>query len=136
MLFRSLRRSADAFPARGAYLSAPSVLVAEYTARLAALGPGPKIGIAWRGGLPETMGALRSMPHAALAPFTAVPGVHYVSLEFADCTAEIEAFSLAATASNCRAQEVSPCDTCRWSPTRCRKGSWPMKGWPQRTASP
>lgn len=91
---RWLRRSAEAFPECRAYLEAPPALVAEYKARLAEMGPGPKIGIAWRGGLPETLGALRSMPPAALAPFAAVHGARYVSLEFADCTTEFEAAGL------------------------------------------
>ncbi len=90
-----LRRSAEDFPISEAYLCAPPELVAEYRARLAALGPGPKIGIAWRGGLPETLGALRSMPLAALAPVTSLSGARFVSLELADCRAEINAAGLA-----------------------------------------
>ena len=90
-----LRRRAEDFPTSTAYLCAPPDLVAEYRARLVALGPGPKIGIAWRGGLPETLGALRSMPLAALAPVTSLSGAHFVSLELADCRAEINASGLA-----------------------------------------
>jgi len=92
---RWLRRRAEDFPDRPAYLDAPPELVAEYRDRLAALGPGPKIGIAWRGGLPETLGALRSVRLAALASITSLPGMHCVSLEFADCREEIAAAGLA-----------------------------------------
>jgi hypothetical protein len=57
--------------------------------------PGPKIGIAWTGGLKNTFAARRSLSLEALLPVLSVPGVSWVSLQYKDPTAEIEAFQKA-----------------------------------------
>lgn len=77
-----LRRRAGDFPRRRAYLAADPERVGHWRERLAALGPGKKVGLAWRGGLAGTLGAARSLELAALEPLLAVGGVRFVSLEF------------------------------------------------------
>jgi hypothetical protein len=72
-------------------LRADAQRVAVWRERYAALGAGNKIGIAWRGGNPQTRGALRSIALAELAPLIGVPGVQWVSLQHGAADDEIEA---------------------------------------------
>jgi Tfp pilus assembly protein PilF len=78
LLFR--RHHAD-FPSRGAYLCADEARTRAWRERLAALGPGLKVGIAWRGGLLRTGQVQRSLDLAGLAPLLRAPNVHWVSLQ-------------------------------------------------------
>jgi tetratricopeptide (TPR) repeat protein len=65
----------------------------EYWAdRLAALGGGPKIGLSWRGGVPQTGRAKRSIPLGALEPVLRDERIQWVSLQYGDCQREIEDF--------------------------------------------
>jgi len=77
---RYRRRQAD-FPGRGGYLLADAERVRHYRARLAALGPGRKVGIAWRGGLMRTRQTVRSIPTELLAPLLARSDLRFVSLQ-------------------------------------------------------
>jgi tetratricopeptide (TPR) repeat protein len=56
---------------------------------------GPKIGIAWTGGLKTTFAARRSLSLEAMLPVLSIPGVTWVSLQYKDPTAEIAAFKKA-----------------------------------------
>jgi Tfp pilus assembly protein PilF len=87
------RRSAQAFPRHTGYLKADATLIDAWRARLHSLGPGPKIGISWRGGTPLSRVALRSIPLAQWAPVFAVPGARFVSLQYSDGAAS-EALAL------------------------------------------
>lgn len=78
-LARYLRNSEADFPRHTGYLQADAGAVAEWRARLTAAPL--RVGIAWRGGLPSTGRALRSVDPAALAPLLAQPGVQWVSLQ-------------------------------------------------------
>jgi tetratricopeptide (TPR) repeat protein len=53
---------------------------------------GPKIGIAWTGGLKTTFAARRSLSLEAMLPVLSIPGVTWISLQYKDPTAEIAAF--------------------------------------------
>jgi tetratricopeptide (TPR) repeat protein len=75
------RRNLANFPARRGYLQADAGRVQHYHARLAALGPGRKIGIAWRGGLMRTRQAVRSVPPELLGPVLARRELRFVSLQ-------------------------------------------------------
>lgn len=66
------RRSLADFPAHTGYLVADPAKVVHWRERLAALGPGLKVGISWRGGLPQTGASRRSIPLPGGAP-PAVP---------------------------------------------------------------
>jgi len=85
------RRSLADFPRHTGYLKADATRVADWRARLDALGRGPKIGISWRGGAKKTRRHVRSIPLEQWGPLLAVPGVHFVSLQYTDCRAEIGA---------------------------------------------
>jgi tetratricopeptide (TPR) repeat protein len=76
-----LRPSLASFPRHGGYLVADPLRVEAWRSRLDALGPGLKIGLSWRGGMPQSRRALRSIDPAALAPLVAVPGTHFVDLQ-------------------------------------------------------
>ena len=55
-----LRRKPEEFPRHSGYLRAAPEQVAGWRERLQALGPGPKIGLSWRGGVPQTGRGSRS----------------------------------------------------------------------------
>ncbi len=78
---RRYRRSLADFPARRGYLQADAARVEHHRARLAALGPGRKIGIAWRGGLIRTRQAVRSVPPEQLGPLLGRRDLRFVSLQ-------------------------------------------------------
>ena len=77
---RFLRRSEADFPG-AAYLAADEEKSARWAARLSELGPGMKVGIAWRGGLPRTGRSQRSLSFCDLRDLLGVPRVHWVSLQ-------------------------------------------------------
>lgn len=73
------RTGPDAFP-RTPYLKPDEQKVARWRERLAHLGPGPKIGLAWRGGVPNSGRGRRSLSFDGLR--AAVPdSVRLVSLQ-------------------------------------------------------
>lgn len=62
------RRSRPAFDGQRPYLVTDPARVGRVRAELAALGPGLKVGLSWRGGTRGTRSSLRSMPLAACTP--------------------------------------------------------------------
>jgi Tfp pilus assembly protein PilF len=90
---RLLRAELAAFPERRAYLFADAAAAAHWRSQLDALGPGAKIGVSWRGGTAHTRSGMRSLQLAQLAPVFAVPGAHFVSLQFDAEAEEVAAFS-------------------------------------------
>nr|WP_246653994.1 tetratricopeptide repeat protein [Azospirillum formosense] len=86
---RWLRPRFDRFPARPSFLTADPERAAFWRERVDALGPGLKVGIAWRSGLmtAERRGAYA--PLDAWGPVFALPGVVFVTLQYGDCAAEI-----------------------------------------------
>jgi tetratricopeptide (TPR) repeat protein len=92
---RHLRRSAAAFPRRsgeprGFLLAAPE-RVAFWRERLAALGEGRRVGISWRGGVPQTNRGARSLPLDDLLPLLRAPGTRFVSLQYGPAAEELDA---------------------------------------------
>lgn len=84
-----LRPEVSAFRDRGPFLAADPERVADWRARLASMGPGPRVGLLWKSGL---MGGSRSNAFAAFAewaPVLRVPGVTFVNLQYGDCSEEI-----------------------------------------------
>jgi hypothetical protein len=93
-LAQFLRRGAADFPRHAGYLQADPQRVAYWRDRLAALGPGMKIGLSWAGGVRKTRGALRTIALERLGPLLRTPGVHFVSLQYTpQATAEIAAIA-------------------------------------------
>ena len=83
-----LRRDLASVPA-APWLVADPVRVAAWRDRLAALGPGLTVGIAWRTAMltPDHRPCYVPLDH--WAPLFAVPGVHLVSLQYDDAEEEI-----------------------------------------------
>jgi tetratricopeptide (TPR) repeat protein len=54
--------------------------------------PGKKIGIAWTGGLKNTFKDRRSISLETMLPLLKIPGITWVSLQYKDCSDEIEEF--------------------------------------------
>jgi len=94
-LARYLRNSEADFPRHAGYLRADAPAVAGWRTRLA--GAPLRVGIAWRGGLPSTGRALRSLDPEVLGAALRVPGLRWVSLQH-DARAE-ELAALAGCAS-------------------------------------
>jgi ADP-heptose:LPS heptosyltransferase len=84
------RTSRAAFEPARAYLRADASKASGWRERLAALGPGRKIGIAWRGGLFKTGRALRSLTLDQLLPLLRMQEVHWINLQHRDDSAERE----------------------------------------------
>ena len=84
---RYLRPTLDSFPVQNPYLRPDAARKARYQQHLAALGTGLKVGIAWRS---------RKNRHydpcytdlAQWQAVLAVPGVHFINLQYDDCAAE------------------------------------------------
>lgn len=79
---RFFRRSVGAFPVHEGYLHADPARVAHWRDTLAQLGPRPKIGVSWRGGLEGTRRVLRTMDSAMLAPLAAAIDADWVCLQY------------------------------------------------------
>jgi len=89
-LGRWLRRSLDAFPERGSYLVADAERVRYWRDRLDRLGTGPKIGFSWRS---INVSGARSLACTLIEqwrPVLAVPGATFVSLQYDECSDELE----------------------------------------------
>jgi tetratricopeptide (TPR) repeat protein len=84
------RRSLADFPRHDGYLAADPERVARWRERLAALGPGAKIGLSWRGGTRFTRRSLRSLRLVDLLPILSVPGLRFVSLQYGDYAEDFE----------------------------------------------
>jgi tetratricopeptide (TPR) repeat protein len=83
------RRSAAMFPRHEGFLVASPTLVMKWRRRLAALGPGLKVGISWKGGAEPYSQALRSIPLAEWSPILATPGVTFVNLQYGTSRADL-----------------------------------------------
>jgi tetratricopeptide (TPR) repeat protein len=83
----------DSFPRRPC-LAPDAAAVAAWRARLDALGPGPKVGISWRGGTAANYGELRSLP---LADFVRgwPANLVLVDLQYDEATPETAALAAA-----------------------------------------
>ena len=87
---RWLRPSLDRFPHHRGYLRADPAGVARWRDRLAALGPGLKVGICWRSSVNAGVRGLGVTELRQWDSVFAVPGVHFVNLQYDDCRAELE----------------------------------------------
>jgi len=84
------RGSLADFPRHEGYLKADPERVAHWRERLAALGPGAKIGLSWRGGTRGTRRSFRSLRLVDLLPILSIPGLRFVSLQYGDCAEDLE----------------------------------------------
>ena len=89
------RKEPADFPQHQGFLRVDEAKVSKWKARLAALGPGPKIGLSWQGGVSHTGRTRRSLSLEQLLPVLRLPGAQFVSLQYTDVAREIR--ELAAT---------------------------------------
>lgn len=90
-----LRNSLRDFPEHQGYLFADPARAAYWRGQLARLGPGLKVGLSWRGGTVYTHRNRRTLLLETLQPLLAIPGVHWVNLQYGERAGEIAAFSAA-----------------------------------------
>jgi len=86
-----LRRQLEDFPRHGGYLRADSGKLEKWRARVAALGPGLKVGLSWRGGTRTTRRQLRSLSLPDLLPVLRVPGCRFVCLQYGEVGKDLDA---------------------------------------------
>jgi Tfp pilus assembly protein PilF len=89
------RTATEHFPRHSGYLVADGDRKRHWQDRLRELGAGPKIGIGWRGGVPISNTAARSVTLEQLRPLLDTQGVHFVNLQYGDCRGEIDSFTAA-----------------------------------------
>lgn len=86
------RRREEEFPRHAGYLRAAPERVVYWRARLDELGPGPKIGVSWRGGIATTRRHLRSFAPEEFLPVLRQPA-RFISLQYGDCNDELSALA-------------------------------------------
>jgi len=86
------RKRWEDFPRHTGYLRAAPERVAYWRGRLDALGPGPKIGLSWRGGIATTRRHLRSLALEEFLPVLRLPA-EFVSLQYGNCADELNGLS-------------------------------------------
>ena len=92
---RYMRRSSVDFPRHDGYLRADPECLRNWRERLAAFGPGLKVGISWQGGTLKTRRPLRSLPLASWLPVLQAPEVRFFNLQYIDSSAEIASLKAA-----------------------------------------
>lgn len=90
-----LRNSMRDFPEHQGYLRSDPARAAHWRDQLASLGPGLKVGLSWRGGTVYTHRNRRTLSLETLQPLLAIPGVHWINLQYGDRAGEIATFSAA-----------------------------------------
>ncbi len=90
-LGRWLRPNLESFPDRTAYLTPDPMRLAYWRERLAALGPGLKIGFSWRSSNITGARALACTMLGQWGPIFSIPGVHFVNLQYDECAKELTA---------------------------------------------
>jgi tetratricopeptide (TPR) repeat protein len=86
---RWFRASREAFPGSALRFEPDPARGAVWAERLAALGPGRKIGWCWRSGLLTAERRRHYAPLAAYEPLLRLPGTHWINLQYDDCDAEL-----------------------------------------------
>jgi Flp pilus assembly protein TadD len=89
---RLFRNCPADFPGTG-YLTPSAASAARWAERLGPAEGLLRVGVSWRGGSPKTRGAARSVTLDQLAPVLDVPGCEFVSLQYGEAAAELEAFA-------------------------------------------
>lgn len=89
-LLRRLRGDLAAFPAQRSFLNVDPVRAAFWRARLAALGPSLKIGLAWRSKLVNSERKDAYIDVSDWEPVLRVPGVQFINLQYGDVGSELE----------------------------------------------
>ena len=83
------RNSRDDFKRCGSWIIPCQRAVQKWQKRYEALGKGLKIGIAWRGGVKKEFSRMRSTNLLQWRNIFSIPGLHFVNLQYGDCSKEI-----------------------------------------------
>jgi tetratricopeptide (TPR) repeat protein len=89
-LARWLRRDLADFPETRAHLVPQPMRVAHWRERLAALGPGLKVGFSWRSVNLKGERALYCTCLEQWQPLFSIPGVHLICVQYDECAAELD----------------------------------------------
>lgn len=87
----ALRPTLASFPSRSGYLVPDPAGIADWRSWLASLGAGPKIGISWRSQNQRGERRLACTDLMQWAPLFGVRDVHFVCLQYDECSAEVAA---------------------------------------------
>jgi len=88
---RYVRPDLASFPDHSGYIIADPLRQQDNSARVRTLGPGLKVGISWRSGMTN---AIRDQYKTSLTqwkPILLQPGIHFINLQYDDCTEELAA---------------------------------------------
>jgi ADP-heptose:LPS heptosyltransferase len=88
-LAQFFRPNAESFPKHKGFMIADPHRIAFWKKRLDTLGNGMKIGVSWRGGLPQTRRPIRSLQLSELTPLLQLPNTHFISLQYGKIGPEI-----------------------------------------------
>ncbi len=89
-LHHRFRNRMEDFPRQAGYLRADESKVVRWREKLAALGPGLKIGLSWKGGIIRTGELRRTLELGQLVPILGQSGAHFVSLQYTECKQDLE----------------------------------------------
>jgi len=84
-----LRPDIERFPLQNSYLVPDTEKVDDWKNRFKGLGAGLKVGLSWRGAGTPDMVRLRSTTLDEWGELFRVTGIHFVSLQYGDCTEEL-----------------------------------------------
>ena len=84
------RRTLADFPMHPGYLRADPARVAHWRAKLEAAGPGPYIGISWKGGTEMTRSPVRSMTPEHFLPLARNRTATWVCLQYGEVAADVQ----------------------------------------------
>jgi tetratricopeptide (TPR) repeat protein len=88
-----LRPGLAGFPRQESYLIADPQKVEGWRNRYGKTGKGLKVGISWRGGKNPTLQRIRSTALSRWSELFSIEGLHFINLQYGDCTAEIKEVS-------------------------------------------
>jgi tetratricopeptide (TPR) repeat protein len=86
------RASVASFPGARPYLHAGAGGKVHWRGVLDRLGPGMKVGISWRGGTARSGQTLRSVAPPEWKPLLRMPDIHFVGLQYGDCSGDLRWF--------------------------------------------
>lgn len=86
-----MRTTRETIPASRSYLHADPADIQTWSARLAADGPGPRVGLVWAGGAMHAADNLRSIRFSMFDPILRIPGIRFYTLQLGDAAQQLRA---------------------------------------------
>lgn len=88
-LCRAFRQSPDDFPAEPGFLTADPARVEAFRKQLAALGPGPKVGVLWKSLKMDAVRTKHFAPFEMWKPILKTPGASFINLQYGEVDEEL-----------------------------------------------